>query len=149
MKTIEKVVEQKVMFYVATDGNMFRTEKECKDYENELVRKSHIAEAEKLRVPELDDVMPLLTDGGNPNHSFRWYKLESERDFETLRRACDIDGYGHIYEPSSYPELYCVEFFDSGDPYLDEPYGVELQECREDTLRFWTQMGYKITLEKM
>ena len=146
MKTIEKVIEQTVKTYIAEDGTEFTSESECKEYERMQMMADQIAEAEKLRVNELDGVIPLLQDGANPNNTFRWYQLENERDFEILKKACEN---GYLHGPDSYPELYCVEFVD-GNPYdAWDTYGCTFTQCKEESEQFWNWMGYKVTLEKI
>ena len=140
-----KIIEQTIKTYIAEDGTEFTSESECRDYEKMEMLDPRIAEAEKLRVPELDGIAPLLTDGANPNNTFRWYKLESEEDFETIKKACDIT---HLWEPDSYPELFCVETF-GYEPYMDDGYGYPLTQCKEESLNFWNWMGYKVTFEKI
>lgn len=90
MKIVEKkeMVEQITITYVAEDGMEFSSESECKKHEASILRKKLIEEAEKLRIPKLDDRLPLSNDGTmNENNSFRWYKLESEADFKTVNKA--------------------------------------------------------------
>ena len=59
IKEETKLVEQKVFTFVAEDGTEFTTGKECKDYEEKQIFKALIEEAEKLRIEEMDEDIPL------------------------------------------------------------------------------------------
>lgn len=138
-----KLVERKVFTFVAEDGKEFTTEKECKDYEGKQIFKALIEEAEKLRIEEMDEDIPLSNDGlMNECNTFRWYKLESEADFETLNRA-----YGNgLIKPEHFPEVMCVETV-GYEAYMDDAYSYDMTTCRTITENFWKKLGYKVTFE--
>ena len=138
-----KIIEQKVITYVADDGTEFRTENECKDYETKQFSKYIIEAAEKLRITELDEHLPLSNDGlMNENNTFRWYKLDNEADFETLNKA-----YGNeLSKPEHFPEVMCVETV-GYEAYMDDAYSYDITTCRTITENFWKKLGYKVTFE--
>lgn len=138
-----KMIEQKVFTFVADDGVEFITEKECKDYEERQIFKALIEEAEKLRIEEMDEDIPLSNDGlMNECNTFRWYKLENETDFETLNKA-----YGNgLNKPEHFPEVMCVETV-GYEAYMDDAYSYDMTTCRTITENFWKKLGYKVTFE--
>ena len=145
IKEETKLVEQKVFTFVAEDGTEFITEKECKDYEEKQIFKALIEEAEKLRITELDEHLPLSNDGlANEYNTFRWYKLNNETDFETVNKA-----YGNsLNEPKSYPEIMCVETI-GYEAYMDDAYSYNMETCKEITESFWKELGYEINFRKV
>lgn len=145
IKEETKVVEQKVIIFVAEDGIEFTTERECKEYEEKQILKGLIEEAEKLRIEALDESLPLSDDGlMNDCNTFRWYKLESEEDFETLNKA-----YGNgLSKPKHFPEVMCVETV-GYEAYMDDAYSYDMTTCRTITENFWKKLGYKVTFEQM
>ena len=145
IKEETKLVEQKVFTFVAEDGTEFTTEKECKDYEEKQIFKALIEEAEKLRIEEMDEDIPLSDDGlMNECNTFRWYKLKNEADFETLNKA-----YGNgLSKPEHFPEVMCVETV-GYEAYMDDAYSYDMTTCRTITENFWKKLGYKVTFEKV
>ena len=145
IKEETKLVEQKVFTFVAEDGTEFITEKECKDYEEKQIFKALIEEAEKLRITELDEHLPLSNDGlANEYNTFRWYKLNNETDFETVNKA-----YGNsLNVPESYPEIMCVETV-GYEAYMDDAYSYNMGTCKKITESFWKELGYEINFRKV
>lgn len=140
-----KIVEQKVITYVSEDGTEFRTESECKDYETKKFVKNFIEAAEKLRITELDEHLPLSNDGlMNENNTFRWYKLENETDFEIVNKAYR----NSLVVPESYPEIMCVETV-GYEAYMDDAYSYDMTTCKKITESFWKKLGVKVTFENI
>ena len=141
-----KMVEITETKYIADDGRKFASEKECKDYEKSEKRKNFIEEAEKLRIKDLEDLMPLVLDETLEYHEYRWYKLQNKNDYNILSET-----YSGIYfdEPASYPAIMCVETYDYYcDEYDGDAYSFTLDKCKEDTIKFWERQGYKVTIKK-
>lgn len=143
-KTVKKVIEQETMIYVADDGREFTSETECKQYEEKIIFNNKIEAAEKLRITELDEMIPLSDDGGiNENNTFRWYRVENETDFDVLNEA-----YGNsLCRPSIYPEVICVETI-GYEAYMDDAYSYNMTTCKYITESFWNKLGYKVTFEE-
>lgn len=141
-----KMVEITETKYIADDGREFASEKECKDYERQKERKCFIEEAEKLRIKELEDSMPLVLDETMEYHEYRWYRLQNENDYNILSEAYS----GNYFDkPVSYPVTMCVETYDYYcDEYDGDAYSFTLDQCKEDTIKFWERQGYKVTIEK-
>ena len=132
--------------YIADDGREFMSEKECKDYEKQKERKYIIEESEKLRIKEIEDLMPLVLEETMEQREYRWYKLQNENDYNTLSEAYSEN---YFYEPASYPAIVCVETYDYYcDEYDGEAYNFTLDQCKQDTIKFWEQQGYKVRIEK-
>ena len=144
IETEIKMVEQEIVKYIAEDGLIFESECECKKYEEKQILQELIKQAEKLRMKELDDQIPLSDDGlMNENNTFRWYRLENQKDFKTLNKA-----YGNqLEEPKNYPEIMCVET-DGYEAYLDDAYSYDMTTCKTITENFWEKFGYKVTFER-
>lgn len=103
----EKTVYEEI--YIADDGTQFDTERHCLNYEKEIKMQKNENNAEKLRVHELDDLMPLIDTETYEDHEYVWYKLESEKDFNTLKEAFEYSK--DFTVPDGYPTFYCVESF--------------------------------------
>ncbi len=144
MKTEIRTQIQEVPVYIADDGTEFNTEAECWDYEVENENKSKIEKAEKLRIIELDNVMPLINKELYEDHTYIWYKLTNENDFRSVNEAY-LDGW-NFAKPLKYPSIMCVKS-DTGD-YYGNAYNYLLSDCKQATEKFWKQMGYKVTIEK-
>ena len=135
-------VEREV--YVTDDGKEFKTEKECINYEKNLLKEREIEAAEKLRIPDLDEFLPLDTDGlVNDNNTFRWYKVKNKEDFDILNTAYKEA----LTRPDNYPEIICVETV-GYIPHMDDAYNYHTSRMMEDTKNFWKKLGYKVTFEK-
>ena len=143
-KYVPQYVEEEREFYVADDGNEFETERECIFYESNLEKERKIKAAEKLRLHNYDDVLPLSTDGCvNENNIFRWYKVKNEDDFNILNAAYKEA----LTRPEKYPEIICVETA-GYEPYIDDPYDWHMSNMMEDTKEFWNDLGYEVTFKK-
>lgn len=146
VKEETKMVKQIVTLYVAEDGTEFENKWQCEDYEKRNGLGNLIANAEKLRIAELDDCLPLSNDGLiNDNNAFRWYRLENKEDFEAVHKA--YGGYCFT-EPKDYPEVICVETC-GYEPYIDDSYCYYLTDCKIMTEEFWKSLGYKVVFEKI
>lgn len=141
----EKVVKTKISVFVADDGKEFTSKYECEKYEEKQKKNKAVEQAETLRVSSLDDLMPITTDGlANENNTFRWYRLENEKDFKVVNNAYA----GTLGKPSAYPEMMCVETC-GYEAYMDDAYSYDMATCRATTEEFWKKLGYKVTFEPM
>lgn len=141
-----KMVEITEIKYIADDGRKFASARDCEQYEKAEKRKTFIEEAEKLRIKELEDLMPLVLDETMEHHEYRWYKLQNENDYNTLSEAYSENYFG---KTTSYPVIMCVETYDYYcDDYDGDAYCFTLDKCKEDTIKFWKKQGYKVRIEK-
>lgn len=108
------------------------------------MKSAETALAERLRIKELDEHIPLGNDGlVNESNIFRWYRVKDEKDYQVLNTV-----YGNaVREPSVYPEIICVETVGQ-EAYQGDAYAYHLADCRKITEDFWKQMGYKCRIEK-
>ena len=146
MKAKKIMITREETIYISDDGKNFPTETACKAYEEKLnkekLRAERIAKAEALRIPELDDVMPLCDDG-NENNTYRWYKVNTKDDYYSL-----LDIYPcYLHTPEQFPDIMCVENCDC-EPYADDAYAYYLSEIKRTTERFWDKLGYELKFEK-
>lgn len=144
MKTEIRTQIQEIPVYIADDGTEFNTKAECWEYEVQNKRKAQIEKAKKLRITELDDVMPLVDEEMYINDTYIWYKLTNENDFKIVAEA--YDGSRNFTEPLKYPSIMCVE--SQIGEYYGDTYNYLLSDCKLATECFWKQMGYKVTIEK-
>ncbi len=138
----EKTVYEEI--YIADDGTQFDTKHHCLEYEKKIEMCKKTKDAEKLRIRELDDVIPLIDVETYTEHEYVWYKLESEKDFNILKEAFEhsID----FTVPDGYPTLYCVESFDYDFIYeSDNIWTYTLNECKDAAVEFWERFGYNLT----
>lgn len=145
IKTTTKMVEIAETKYISDDGNEFTSEIECEKYEKLKKRKNLIEKAEGLRIKKLDGLMPLVLEEIGEDYEYRWYKLQSEDDYNIL---CEAYIGSYFIEPASYPTTMCVETYDYDDEYNGDAYDHTLNECKKDTIKFWEKHGYKVTFEE-
>ena len=147
VKEETKMVEQTVTLYVAEDGTEFKSEHECRKYEEAKALEVFIEKAEVLRIKEFDDYLPLTCNGLTDDcNVFRWYKLESKEDFDIVESAY---GYRSCFsKPNSYPEVMCVETV-GFEPYEDDSYNYNMEEIKGVTKEFWKMLGYNVEFEKI
>ena len=140
----KKFIEEEIKVYAAEDGTEFETEKACKNYEDKILHPANIKQAEKLRIKDLDEVIPLSDSGlTDENNTFRWYNVENEDDASILNEA-----YRTSFEPPLvYPEIICIETA-GYEPYKDDAYSYHVTNLKEITEGFWKKLGYKVTIEK-
>lgn len=152
----EKTVYEEI--YIADDGTQFDTKRHCLEYEKEIKMRKKANDAEKLRIYKLNDVIPLIDVETCENRKYAWYKLESEKDFNTLKEAFEYSKDFTI--PDGYPTLYCVESFGYDNIYVeslgygniykdDNVWTCTLNECKDAAVEFWERFGYKLTFEKV
>lgn len=140
-KREKKVYEE---IYIADDGTQFDTKRHCLEYEKEIEMCKKAKDAEKLRIRELDDVIPLIDVEIYENREYVWYKLENEKDFNTLKEAFEYSK--DFTVPDGYPTLYCVESFGYDNIYEDDnTWTCTLNECKDAAVEFWERFGYKLT----
>lgn len=145
MKIKETVIEKKRIMYVAEDGEEFYDEQSCKRYEEKLSRNKFIEEAEKFRIAELDEQLPLSDDGMmNEDNTYRWYKIKNEAEFDIVNEAYRKS----LSAPKNYPEIICVETV-GHEPYMDDAYSYNMETCREITKAFWEKLDIIVTFENM
>lgn len=141
-----KLVEITETKYIADDGREFASARDCEWYEKQKERKCLIDEAEKLRIKELEDLMPLVLDEIMEHHEYRWYRIQNENDYNILSEAYSGNYFGEL---ASYPAIMCVETYDCYcDDYDGDAYNFTLDQCEEDTIKFWEKQGYKVKIEK-
>lgn len=145
IKTEKIMVENFVTSYVADDGKEFPSERECKEHEERQAKYKYIEAAEKLRIKEMDDQIPLSDDGMmSDTNSYRWYRLNNKEDYDMVNMA-----YGDSFvEPKSYPEIMCVETV-GYKIYLDDAYYYYMATCKTITENFWKKLGYQVTFKKI
>jgi len=142
-----KKIEKKYEVYVAKDGANFSTEDACVKYELQLEekekQKKKIEAAEKLRIENLDEQMPLSSDGlVNEDNTFRWYRLQNRNDFAILNEAYRFS----LREPETYPEILCVETC-GHEAYMDDAYSYDITTCKKITEEFWEKLGFKVNID--
>ena len=139
-----RTIEKAVMVYTAEDGKEFFSERECREYENQTLLAPKIAAAEKLRIEELNGVIPLVDYEAVAEYStYSWYEVKNEEEYEVLDDAYG----GDVCVPKNYPEIICMEST-GGEAYMGDSYCYMLSEIRETTEKFWEKMGYEVMLTK-
>lgn len=144
MKIKEETKVVKTTVYVADDGEKFATERECRRYEEKIALKKSIEVAEKLRIEELDEQLPLVCGEMSENNTFRWYKINNREEFDILCEACKEQ----FEYPDCYPEIICVETV-GYRAYDDECYIYYLSGLKRMAEEFYKRLGYKVTFEKV
>lgn len=145
VKTRQETIIKDVEVYIADDGKEFCTEYECKEYEATCRKKKFIKNAEKLRIRELDDVIP-PTPNSDPDNIFIWYKVNSKEDYDNILAAYDKRDYA---SPAHYPEIVCIES-SSYEEYdlLTDIYPDFLSSIKKEHQSFWNSFGYNMILGK-
>lgn len=141
---IKKVIVQKERnMYIAEDGMEFNDEYSCRRHEKKISLNKLIEEAEKFRITELDEELPLSNDGTmDENNTYRWYKVDNETEFKAIEKA-----YRSTFTiPKKYPEIICVETI-GHDAYMDDAYNYNMETCKEITKEFWKKLGIKVTFD--
>ena len=139
MKTVEKVVQQTAMVYIAEDGTEFNNERNCFEYEKKLKEEKTLTELNKILIHE-DDFIPCNGKDNWCNHVYKWYKVESKEQLKLIN-----DFYGSDVEAQDYPEYINIELYDDSDR---ECSGVTLTECKNYVKEFFEEgFGIKINFE--
>ena len=149
MKKERRTITTERTIFIAEDGKEFTTEKECKAYEvllqKQKTKKELIAAAEKLRIPDLDEIVPLNTDANcSENNTFRWYRLNSIEDFNVFEAIYPY----YLSPPMEYPTIMCIENC-SQEPYEDDGFSTTLEAIKHMTISFWDRLGYEVSLRKV
>lgn len=144
-----RTVEEDYEVFVAEDGVVFDTAKECVDYEKKRKRWIFIEEAEKLRIGKLDGIMPVTDIEHREDNKYSWYTIRNKDDLDLIAKAC---GYHNFDEASpmeiNCPEILCVETLDYAEEYEGEIYCYTLSSIMENIKEFMEEFGYKVEFEK-
>lgn len=129
------LVEQRTQVFVADDGTEFRRQEDCENYE----REQRVNLVEHLKISEIEDTVPISSDDFREDHSFHWYKVNNEEEFNLLNVAYD----NILSEPTVYPEIFCIE-----EGYDGDVWDYCLSDMFEYTKRFWELLGYTVSFQK-
>lgn len=130
--------------YFADDGTEFATQKECENYETNKKEEEAYAKISHLRIPELDDVIPIHWDASFSEWMhYRWYKVNSDTDVSLLTEYYDTT----LETPKEYPGYICIETETEDDRY-GQPYDYSLDEAFNITRKFFNQFGYEVEFKK-
>lgn len=142
IRTEKRLVEIEDRIYIANDGTEFKTETECVEYEKQLDIVDLRERADKLRLNALDGTYPLDTDAQyiNDNHSYTWYQVCDEEDYNVLLNLYGDD----VVKPCSYPEIICVEY---EEDYGNDVWTYLLSDMMQSTLIFWKNFGYDVSFK--
>lgn len=144
-----ETIKREIEIYVADDGTEFYSSVKCMKYEAELKRKKLLEAAKSLEIEDLENVLPINTDGlPNENNYFTWYKIKDAEDFEIVNNLYNLynNSLQTLQTLDSYPEIICVET-DGCDN--DDAWMVKLTDCKRDTEDFWRKLGYEVTFKKI
>ena len=83
----KELVERDVTYYVASDGERFDSERECKDHERRLA--SHSIDGIET-VAELNGFMPFGGGEYYEDHDYFWYRPKTDEEIEALERYYDV-----------------------------------------------------------
>ena len=149
MRKEKRTITTERTIFIAEDGKEFTTEIECNAYEVRLqkqrTKQELIAAAEKLRIPDLDEVIPLSCDADQcENHTYRWYRLNSIGDYNILEAIYPY----YLNAPNEYPTIMCIENCGQ-EPYEDDGFSTTLKTIKHITISFWDKLGYEVSLKKV
>ena len=104
MEKIKKLVEEDI--YVAVDGKEFDNEKDCTLYEMVLKHNSIWDAINKLKIDNLEGMLPLgCRDYETVGSRFHWYLVNNDEEFNKVIFAYNLKTDFDI----QYPEVVCVE----------------------------------------
>lgn len=119
----KEIKQSEKIIYVASDGKEFDCEWECENYETEIEYARLEHSVDDLRIWANTADWPSMADPIGAEHTYTWFKLESDKDLERLCK-----GYAHWFrdfqEPElikpmvHYPDMLCV---------VDYPHGPDSQ----------------------
>lgn len=145
MRIEKREVKNIVTKYIAADETEFDNEQDCRDYEIAAMPTNREL-MEKLRLKNVDDVIPITDTDVNFDNTFRWYKVEKQEDIAVLEKMYPRKK----FDIKNFPEIVCIESsFSYGNEYDDkDPCIYFLSDCKIETEEFWGKMGYKVIFEK-
>lgn len=143
MKTIKKTIkpipqDYEVTRYVADDGTEFETERECRQYEGAQKFQKDMEKVNRLRIYNYDDHIPLHADACYSDCSvYRWYKVNNEEELAEVEEA-----YGEPTKIKQFPTIVCMERED--EDYIGQPYSIDLETIKKNTIDFFEGLGIKV-----
>lgn len=142
---MEKRIEKRTTeaeVYVAVDGRIFDTERDCVLHETKLEKEKMSAAIEKLEIKHMRDFCPIDTQGYgiNENSDFTWYKVENYTEHKLLMNYYDRE---QFLQAEKYPEVFCVEVIDGYDSYI-----YSVSEMKKNTIDFWKRLEMNVTFDE-
>lgn len=131
----EKVISCRTEIFIADDGTEFENKYACIEYE----RGKHLKSVEHLKIEEMTDWYPINCEDCREDHSFTWYKVNNEEEFDLLNVAYE----DALSRPKVYPETICVE-----EDYDHDTWDYCLSDMFKRTESFWSRLGYAVSFEK-
>ena len=101
----KKVIEQVITTYIADNGKEFKTEKECVDYEQLLLRKEL---ENRLNSIKQANCIPPVADS---DHDYVWFYITKQEDIDTIESYYNsISSYNDVeIDIKHFPSWYGIE----------------------------------------
>lgn len=142
-RTEERIVTSTRTIYIADDGKEFDSKTICEEYEREVKEEAAEKIIEKLRINELNGLLPLTNNDEWRDCDVSWFKLNDDSDFGMIYNYYDLrKATEYFYEPKSYPNIMCVVEYDC---YADIYYIDDIIETTKD---FYKDFGFDVTISK-
>jgi hypothetical protein len=106
VKEEKKVItqEQIITTYIAEDGTEFKTQKECEQYEKNLLINQ--LEQKAMSIKHINYTPPFADD----DHDYVWFYVKNQEEVKAIEDYYNLDAdYGLQFDVKSFPEWVGVE----------------------------------------
>jgi len=144
IRKIPKVLKYEETVYISNDGKPFSTEAACLNHEKKYEHQLSVYIAEKYRIAELNEKVPINCSDMNENNVFAWYRVNDKSEFDIVNNAYR----NQLPVPKKYPEIICVEYSGYSEIYTADFYGYFVSDMKALTEEFWKLLGYEVVFSK-
>ena len=138
----ERVVVNNYTVYIASDGKEFDNRIQCENHETSLIRETAEEACKHLKLKY--DFHPIGYEG-EYGDTYSWYKLESEDDFNLVKKFYELFEDHYISSPKQYPSILCVTEPNYDYSFADFDY---LEDMMERTKIFFKEFGINTSFDK-
>lgn len=132
-----RTVRQEVEIYQAFDGKKFDKREECEEYEEKAQKLK--TRLHKMRIDELEGMMPCDGDEHYESSDYSWYKVNNADEVEFLNDYYNLS-YTYTIKESDAPDIICIE---KGSD--DDNWAYPLKKSREYVKSLFEGLNIQVT----
>lgn len=143
----ERTIKDVFNVYIAEDGTEFETERECKRYEQNVIRERQLKLLDKFMCHELEDLIPIHYDASFSEFcNYTWFKADNEEELNELEELLGEKLRANWVE-NTFPFYICIETEDEFSGWASE-YQYTLDESKQIAQNYFKKFGLEIEFKR-